>query len=282
MTTRDVSQPRIVTDDRAAELAESAERLVQESYKDTFPPENNAPDLPQLSEKVSNIRTLTTSGSLEAARQNGQALARTDYFSAISEADKIDKQWVFKQSDMVIGAQADNLLQYHRLTIDFQAAVQALPAPTRQRVNQLLAEAGTQYEKDFTHTWDKNPELEQKVLSALPPDLRSTFREITKLDRANINLQKGQQDAEALHQMPLATRVDAAAFLGQIGDVEGSRALMNEVLKLNPALKNSPVFGDLFLEPAKWGEADWFGLYEQFGIRPRGGDSGPIRIEKEA
>jgi hypothetical protein len=185
--------------------------------------------------------------------------ARKDYFDAISAADRVPKSWVSDQYAALADNIRDGHVAYEKAFKNFRSGVDALPGPTRVAVNGMLHKLKNAYNQEGAGAWQNHPELVNKIAGMLPLDLLDDFRQMEELDKRRERAIGAADVLSGLESAPITTRTIAARFLAGQGDIEGSRDLLNQILKLNPDLKDSPIFATMFESPKLMAEMPWGG-----------------------
>jgi len=203
------------------------------------------------------------SAFLESDRtsERTDALAARDFHDAIKSADSVDPRWLKEQELAISQAQIKLVDSRGRLRSELRAGVDSLPTPTRQKVNELTYSL---FNLDVNGGISaESVQIEKKLESLLPPDLRAIARNLSQVDENDDALTSTMQDYVALSSAPLRTRALAARYFANIGNVGESKRLLGEMMKLKPDLKESYEFNRVLDDPTVLGDTSWRGEGKQ-------------------
>jgi hypothetical protein len=178
---------------------------------------------------------------------SGSKHALEDHKEAIRAADSVGNQWLNREQDAML--RSLNPEQQAKAELRFEEQIDRLPPDVRQRVNNLRFRLKEDYNQHGAQAWTTQAGNVEQIMRLLPPDMQKTFTQLRQTDEQQEKTMNALGEARDLEQYPLKTRMLAARELAKQGNLEGSREMMNEMLKLSPELVHSPQFGKCFENP---------------------------------
>jgi len=230
--------------------------------------------LDQIQARKERVDDLLQSAYLES--KNGTALgarnALKDHKDAIHAADSIDFAWLTRKEQGISQSVSCANVRQSTLATHFDQQVETLQSDVRQKVNHLRFPLGQDYEDHGAEAWNTHAGEVKQIMALLKPEpeMQKTFAQMRQTDKELEAAQNALTEAQSLGSYPVKTRLLAAREMAKQGNIDGSREMINEVVKLKPDLAQSPLLAQAFENPRLLSEnVEWDGVMRSQPLKQR-------------
>jgi hypothetical protein len=207
--------------------------------------------LDQIHASKDRIDALLHSAYLESnnGTPSGPMHAIEDHKDAIRAADSINFPWLKTEEQGIFQSLSYGRDRQSTLATQFEQQVEGLPSGLRQKVNNLRFILGRDYSEHGAEAWNTHAGEVGQIMALLPPKMRKTFGQMRQTDEQLETALKALVEAQDLESYPEKTRLLAARQMAKQGNIDGSRDMINEMMRLKPDLAQSPLLAQIFENP---------------------------------